>query len=283
MLVISRNLVLSAAELALPPGTPLILWHNLVTFSNITANTAETDYPATNLANPATNSLWRAASDSPSPGNVLLTITTNHNLIDAVGIAEHNFGSAGIAVSIERYDGLDENTPAGEVWTELVQPQIPSDDAPLLFLFSLQSIERIRIKLVEGSDMPEAAVVYVGKALRSERGVVVTKDFTPPRFGRRTEVINGRSERGNYLGRVVLGQHIETTVDFAHFRPDWYREHFHPFVTAAQSNAPFFFAWAPSDYPYEVGYCWLTDDPMPVVSPVTGRFSTQLKMSGIVS
>ena len=45
MLVFGTNLVLSAEEDALPANTPLIGWQNLVTFSNVSSDTADADYP----------------------------------------------------------------------------------------------------------------------------------------------------------------------------------------------------------------------------------------------
>ena len=63
-LVVSQNLVLSAAEAALPAGTPIILWDNRVTFSNVSVDvTSATGFPITNLANPATDPTqeWREA------------------------------------------------------------------------------------------------------------------------------------------------------------------------------------------------------------------------------
>jgi len=58
MIVISENLVLSPTG-SPGPDHPVIGWHNLVTATNISADTAEADYPVTNLANPSTFLQWR--------------------------------------------------------------------------------------------------------------------------------------------------------------------------------------------------------------------------------
>jgi hypothetical protein len=42
-----------------PPGVPLIGYHNVVTASNITSTTAQTGFPITNVANPATHLIWQ--------------------------------------------------------------------------------------------------------------------------------------------------------------------------------------------------------------------------------
>lgn len=282
MLVIAPNLVLTAAEAALPAGVPLIGWHNIVTASNIEANDEDPNYPASNLANPATNQEWRALQNSPPTVDVYLTVTTNYvDEIDYVAIARHNFGTGSIPVSIERFDG-NQMSPPDDTWTEIVGPQIPPNDEPLLFAFTGESMEKIRVKLGEGDEIPRAGVLNVGKLLRAERGFPVNKAFTPPRFGRKTKVLTGRSEAGDYLGRIVQNTFVEPgDLAFEHLTADWYREHFDPFVEAAENDRPFFFSWSPDDYPYEVGFCWFAGDAQVTVNHATERMNFQVKLGGI--
>jgi len=108
MLVISGTLVLSPAQAALPPGTPRILWDNFVTFGSITASSEAAGYPISNVTNPATNQEWRAAA----AGAVEIAITIGVvDELSGVGIARHNFGSAGIALSLlGTSEGIDAYT-----------------------------------------------------------------------------------------------------------------------------------------------------------------------------
>lgn len=280
MLIIAPNLVSPADEEALPDGTPLILWDNLVTAANISASSEDTNYPSSNLANPATNQEWRGASDSPTPTTVEIDVAIQSaTLVDAVGIARHNFGTEQIAVTI-----IAVSADSPPVETVLVGPQIPGDDEPLLFVFTEQSFVTLRVELtVPASTVPRAAVLYAGPMLRCERGVDIGTEFTPPHFARKTTSVNGKSHAGDFLGRIITSQEIAGSVaTFRHFHADWYREEFDPFVAAAQRDTPFFFAWSPDEYPYEVGYLWLADDPIPLTSPITGRIGVALSMDGIV-
>jgi hypothetical protein len=279
MLVLSSNLVLSEAE-ALPEGTPLILWDNIVTSANISADNEADGYPVTNLANPATSQEWRAGStDSPSSADVEITVTTGSaDDVDAVGIARHNFGSEAIAVEVGYYD-----TSSPPVWVSLAGPQIPPNDEPLLLWFTAQPLSHVVVRLYEGDDFARAAVLYVGKLLKMQRGVDIDKDIAVPRFSRRTEFVTGKSERGDYLGRIVTSQWIDSVEHtFSHLDPDWYRAYADPFVRAAQQDVPFFYAFAPDDYPYEVAFVWLQDDPIPLTNPVTRRKRLVLKVGGII-
>jgi hypothetical protein len=273
MLVITTSIVLSAAEAAYPPGTPRILWDNIVTSSNIAADSEAAGFPVSNLANPATHQKWQAAAAE----DVEITITVDS--VDGqsgVGIAKHNFGSAAIAVEVGYYDGL--------TWVSLAGPQIPADDEPLLFQFTEQSLSEIVIRLAEGSEAARAAVVYAGKLLIMPRGVDVDADFLVPRFARKTEYSSPLSERGNYLGRIVTSQHIDgVSHTYSHLVADFIRDEIDPFIAAAQDDVPFFYAMLADDgVNYDVAYAWITDDPMPLKSPVTGRYKLNLKMGGLV-
>lgn len=279
MLVVSSDIVLSAEE-ALPEGTPLILWDSIVTAENITTTSEAGDYPVTNLANPDTSQEWRAGSaESPSIGTVEITVTTGSaDDVDSVGIARHNFGTQNIAVEVGYYDN---NSPP--LWVSLTDPQIPANDEPLQFWFTAQPLSNVVIRLYEGDDFARAAVLYVGKLLKMQRGVDVDKDFAVPRFSRKTEFYNARSERGDYLGRIVTSQWIDGVEHtFSHLDPDWYRTKVDPFVRAAQQDTPFFYAFAPDDYPFEVAFVWLQDDPVGMTNPVTRRKRLVLKVGGIL-
>jgi len=279
MLVFAPNIVLSDDDEALPDGVPYILWENFVTRDNVSTDSEDVNYPITNVANPATNQEWRGASDSPTPTTVTIDVLINSlDMVDAVGIARHNFGTEQIATTI-----IAVSSDSPPVETVLAGPQLVANDEPILCVFSEQSFHILRIELdVPASIVPRAAVIYAGELLRCERGYDVGSEFTPPRFARKTVSVNGMSHAGDFLGRIITNQMIEASiVMFKHFHADWYRDEFDPFVAAAQRDTPFFFAWAPESYPAEVTYNWLEEDPIPLTSPITGRIGVSLKMGGI--
>lgn len=271
MLVFSSSLVLTEAEAALPANAPMFLWENGVAFSNITADSEDLpNYPITNAANSATNQEWRAASAA----DVEITIAVNGEAA-AVGIARHNFGSGGISFSVGYYN----EDPA---WVELTAPQIPANDRPLLAVFTHGSFTDIVIRLTEGDAAARAAVIKCGPVLRMPRGFDLGRDFTPPRFARKSEIVLGMSHRGDYLGEYTTSQWVDSTpFEFKHLDADWYRTYFDPFVAAMRGREAFFFAWAPDEYPSDADYTYFTKDPMPGISPVTARKAVTIELGGI--
>lgn len=269
MIVISSSLFLS--ESTLTADHPIIGFRNIVTTSNIAATASDDDYAVTNLANPATHLRWQGESDSSPPAAMYLTITTGSaDPIDYVGIAKHNFGTAEIAVSVEGDDGGGYDTLAG--------PVMPGDDSPLLFRFSPASFTAIRVKLDPGSDHPRAAVLYCGKLLVLPR--LLWQGHVPINYGRRQTVINGKSESGNFLGRIITGEWRETRQNIILVTPTYYREDIDEFL-ASGKDTPFFWGWRPATYPAEVGYCWITNDPEPLNSQGHGLTEFNLQMTGI--
>jgi hypothetical protein len=284
MLVLQNTFVLSAAEAANADAC-LIGWHQLVTPTNVVADSSNADFPASNLGNPATNLFWKAAAPNSPPDSPPLPqyVTTTLNFtspVDYVGIAGHNFGSSVIPVTIEGSDGSFSGSPPALTWTVLVQETLLPDDAPAVFRFTPVTLQKIRVKLVPpGATIPSMAVLRIGKLLVMERGLY--DGHTPIVHGRKSKVLSGRSESGEFLGRVVLQESVETKARFTLLSPAWYRANFHPFILNSKTN-PFFFLWRPATYPYEVGYAWMTNDPMPVNDPPSKLIGIELEMSGVV-
>lgn len=259
-----------------PAGTPLIGYDNVVTAATVSSTTEDSsgNFPITNTANPATHLMWKGGVNT---GVEVVTITCSGTVtIDYVGIARHNLGSAQIPVTI--YDAS--NSPR----SVLVAETVLADDHPAIFRFTPGSYTSIQIEFdasyFADGDVPQIAVIYVGQLLVLERGIKVDVAHVPMLYGRKTNVVNGMSESGNFLGRVVLSESRVSKAEFAHFTPDFYRNSVDPFLDAAQ-EAPFFWAWAPGDYPLETGFAWLTADAQPQVSPDTLRVALMLTMAGI--
>lgn len=278
--VISHSYVISSSQSGggvINGDNPLIGYDNLVTSSTVSTDTAAEGFPAANLANPSTNLKWVGELSSPEADEHIAVNTVTDDLqdVDYIAIARHNLFTAQIAVSVEYLD-VDASP---DDWVELIAPVILPNDGPALFRFPPLAYASVRLRLQPGDAAPSIAVVYCGKLLILQRRIYV--GHTPINYGRETKVANGRSESGEFLGRIVVGQMTKAMVSQKNVTPDWYRANMEPFLLQAQEN-PFFFAWRPGDYPNEVGYAWLTNDPKPTNALTNGMVSFDLEMGGIV-
>ncbi len=266
--VISDALALTL-EGATDADYPVLCWDNLITSSNVAASaTAATGYPESNLANPSTNQLWKSSSTATQ----YLTVTLGAaETLSFLGIARHNFGDAGVALTVQ----IDRGTG---VWAAVVGPQIPGDNSPLLFVFDETTATGIRLKIENATVAPQAAVLSVGQALRMTRGV--QPGGAPFPYGRTRETVNGQSQNGDYLGDIAIRSHLANKTLFKAIGADWFRNNLTDF--AAVARAPFFFAWRPESYPNECAYCWCASDPIPEFAYMSGDYvDLTLDMEGL--
>lgn len=275
------SIVIASSQVLFPEfglNNPFFGYRNFVAEDGITADSEDDDHPASNLGNVLTFPDAQWWSETTGAQNVVFTIAST-DPCDYAGVAEHNFGTAGISVKWQVYDGA--------VWNDATPVQLPADDSPLIFRYAAQPVNAgIRMVLGAGSAPPRAGVVYVGPSLVTPRRLWV--GHTPLKLSPVTSIYSGMSEAGDFLGRVQDGEHVSTTIDLKNLPPGWYRQHFDPFVVAAKTR-PFFFAWRPEDHPNEVGFCWLTNNPKPTNARRAhsrtgdnGMMSVQLQVNGIV-
>ena len=269
MIIISPSLVLTADA----QNSPCIGSDNRVLTTNIISDSANAAYPITNVANPATNILWKSASLAAQ--TITIDNTANTDLMDYLAIARHNFGSTRCYV---RLDVTDFSAST----TTVIASYQPADDKALIFRFAPQQVKTFKIYLIPTSATvyPQAAVIYAGKLVVSPRNVYV--GHTPLTLGRQTQVSNGKSENGNFLGRIVIQESLMTGLSLMNLNAAWYRSVFDPFVVQAKEY-PFFFAWRPTTYPNEVGYAWMTGDPKPSNQRPNGMMQVDLQMTGVAS
>jgi hypothetical protein len=245
-------------------------WHNLVTTENVEATSADVGFPALNLANPTTFQLWRGAAIGSATVTVLFGDLTQ---VDYVGVARHNFGSAGIGYTLQ-------GTVDGSIWTDLDTPQAPNDDGVIIHEFTSAELLGVRLVLGAGSAKPQAAVLHVGRITVLQRRIYV--GHRPIPYARDTTVSTGMSESGQFLGRTTIRQMFRTQVQLSNLTPEWYRDTLEPYAAVAAVQ-PFFWAWRPNPYPFEVAYCWATEDPEVNNERANGMMSFALNMQGVLA
>lgn len=269
MIVISSSVVLSATQAeTVDARNPRICYHNVVRADNVFADEQTDDEPAVNVANPATYLLWRGETTAEQSIAVNLNSAVEVNYF---AIAKHNLGSSGAAVVFQ-------SSTDGATWTDVTSPQVLSSDNVLIHEFDLVFASYFRLLITPGSEPPAIAVLYIGRTLVLQRRIYV--GHTPLPFGRKTTISSGRSESGQFLGRVMRREFLETSVDLQNLTPMWYREYLDPFFQAARTDA-FFWSWRPQQYPDESGYAWLTSDPKVSNQRPNGMMQASFSMQGL--
>lgn len=283
-IVLSSNLTITEDQ-DVTADNPVFGYENLVTTSNLSTTSEQTDYPAINLANNNTYLVWKPTDADPIVADqyIRVDVDTNED-VDYIAIAKHNLYTGQIKVSVEvLYTDPD---PDPEVWTELIAETLLPNDGPAIFRFDPTALFSVRLRLQpsdtdagSGEVVPYVGVVYTGKLLVGLRRMYV--GVSPLGLARQTKVINNRSESGNFLGRITSGSATVFECDYQNLTPAWYRSYFKPFLLAAEDE-PFFLAWRPDTYPNETGFLWLTDNAIPINTRPNGMMGVALKMRGMV-
>lgn len=258
--ITSPSLVLTAQStsvggVVLTADNPLIGHQQLLTTGTIEATTEDDDHPAANLANSSTYLFWQGDAGS---GIQFLTFTpTSSDDIDYIGLAGHNFGSGAFQIEVE--GAVQTDSSSGLDWMSLAGPYIPDDDKPILFRFEKTSYLGLRVVITptDTTVQPRCAVMYVGELLVLERRIYVGHKIA--RYNTKANIVTNYSEVGTFLGRIVLSEMSETSIEMRNITPSFYRTKIEPWRQAAIQR-PFFFAWRPYSYPDEVGFLWSTGD-----------------------
>jgi hypothetical protein len=267
MIVFSAALVASEG-FATSGLWPAFGWDNQVTTDTIAADHEDADYPASNLANPQTSSLWKSGSTADQYITITLTGDTE---TDYLGVARHNWGSGLVLITVE---GI--TAEPGAVWEELDSERYLADDTPAMFLFEPGFYVGLRFKLEPDAVEPQAAVIYAGKSLRMPTGI--PPGHTPLFDALDVETISTLSERGEFLGDIVVSQQLTSSVEFRLIDGDWYRANMRDFV---RQRDPFFFAWSPLYHPDECAFAKFSGNPRPVINQATGEVDITLGLIGL--
>lgn len=228
--------------------------------SSVTVSSEDVDGPKDAPLRPDTEEYWEPTS-LPASWQVNLGSQAS---VDYVGIAGHTLGSTGCSVIAEVSTGAA-GSPANDlIWVTLGSAS-PTDDFPILFLDAANAnVRHLRLRITGSSPafIPRIAVIYVGSMLTFERGVGIAGGFSPPNLSRETTMMETLSNNGNFLGQSYKRKGVRASMTVRGMTPSWYRSTFDPFVKHAR-RYPYFLAWNPLDYSYDVVYGWTSKDIMP--------------------
>ena len=260
--VIGRGLVLSPV-VELNNNAGIIGYLNVANVDTISATSSTAENPITNIVNPATAFRWEASSVATQT----ITINVSGQEVDYIGIARHNLNQIGLTVTI-KYDGVT-----------VVSGINVSDNQAILYLQNVAAPDAVQIIISGATVAPSIAVLYVGKSIRLERNIYV--GHTPITYGRNRTTINGVSENGQYLGEIVVRETNKTSVSLSNLTPDWYRNTLDPYF-ALSPRVPCFWAWRPTTYASEVGFCWIEGEPQMSNQLSNGMVSANWTFKGLV-
>lgn len=231
-----------------------VCYDNLATTATGAPTSERTGYSAANCTDWYTTSYWSPTSASG-----------DHRIVWDFGVAvsadyfaiyRHNLAAVGGTVVLE-------HSPDNATWTAAFTATTATANELLIETFTSVSKRYWRVTFDLSSATPfYVGVVMFGAKLPLYRGMVA--GFTVPRHGRKNDIVNQRTEGGQFVGRVKTSQGARSSIKFRHITQAWVRANWEAFVEHAEL-LPFLFSWNHDTYPQDAVYC-VTDGEIPDIS-----------------
>jgi len=232
-----------------------VCYDNLLTsplLTSVTPTSERAGYSIQNAYDWYTTSYW---SPSATSGFKYIVVEFSSPVsADYLAIYRHNLGTVGGTFTIDY-------SSDGVTWSAAILVAVSASDNELsIQTFDQKTAKYWRVLFNLASATPfYLGVIMFGKKLPLYRGMV--SGFTVPRHGRKNEIINQKTEGGQFVGRVKTSHGARTSINFKHVTQSWVRANWEAFVEHAEL-LPFLFSWNHDTYPQDAVYC-VTDGEIP--------------------
>ena len=211
--------------------------------------TATTTAEAKSVASLVTRDTYQNWRPTAVPATVTATFDSAE-AIDYVGVAAHNLGTVGGALTVQAYSETAESWYTVASWS-------PTTDAPLLAIFAPIEATEVRF-LFTGGTVPTVGVAFVGLATVMQRQI--HRNAQPVFLSAKTDIKPQISDGGKLLGSMVIRRGVELSPSWRNLTKAFYNATLRPLALRMPTD-PFFFAWNPDYAPEEVAYGQVTGDP----------------------
>lgn len=175
--------------------------------------------------------------------------------VSFIAFAAHNFG--GQAGESDQLVTIKYATTVGGALTNLMSVRFNST-RPRMEFFSARDMIEIEFSCIVDYAC-ELGVFYAGRELAMYQPIY--GGHNPIDLNSKVDYQSVMSDSGQFIGRNIIRRGGETTFNWRHLDPDWYRQRFQPFAESAKTR-PFFIKWRPDLYD-TIAFCHTTDDLKP--------------------
>lgn len=161
-------------------------------------------------------------------------------LMDYIAIGAHNIGTQDGGTDVT----FKVATTIGGALTTLETVSV-SDNGAIMISFNSQYVAEIAIVTNAVTTGMEIGVIYAGEALQMQQPIY--GGHAPIDLSSETKYQSTMSDSGQFLGRNIVRQGLQTSFQWQHLEDDWIRTTFKPFIQSAKTT-PFFIKWRPDLY-----------------------------------
>lgn len=242
-------------------------YENLLEFGSVVASSQNADYPVANAYDWRTSDYFRPAASGTV--NIDLTLTATDSA-DYFAFYGHDLYKNGGTIKLQYWNGT--------AYVDCFAAITPTDNTPRLVAFTSQTSTKWRV-VITCTSVFSIAVISFGAQLALERGMYL--GWTPPQFGRATQLIDSTSDGGEFLGRSIVSHGVKSAIVLNYGSDAWMRSSWIPFVRHAEQK-PFFFVPDIATYPLEAVFAFADGDIAPPAQAAYGFMTTSVAIRGMV-
>jgi len=235
-----------------------VCYNNVLTsplLTSVTPTSERTGYSIQNSYDWYTTSYWSPTAEVGF--HDMTAIFSSAVSADYFAVYRHNLKTVNCFIYLQYSADL------GGTWTNATSHAPTTDNELILKTFASISATYWRVRVITLTDAPLfIGVIMFGAKLPLYRGMVA--GFTVPRHGRKNDIVNQKTEGGQFVGRVKTSQGARSSINFKHITQAWVRSYWEAFVEHAEL-LPFLFSWNHDTYPQDAVYC-VSDGEIPHIS-----------------
>ncbi|RVD58857.1 hypothetical protein EN866_19545 [Mesorhizobium sp. M2D.F.Ca.ET.223.01.1.1] len=244
-----------------------LCFENLLENGTVVASSEDAANPVANAYDWLTSDFFKPAASGTI--NIDLTLS-GADSADYFAFYGHDLYAHGGTIKLQWWDGAS--------WVDCFTAVTPTDGTPQVVTFASQTSTKWRV-VITCTSVFSIAVISFGAQLPLEYGMYL--GWTPPKFGRNTQLTNSQSDGGAFLGRSIIAKGVKSSLDVQYASDAWMRANWLTFVEHAEQK-PFFFVPNIGTYPGDSVFAF-TDADIPAPTQTHfGRMGTSIPILGMV-
>ncbi|MBZ9975475.1 hypothetical protein [Mesorhizobium sp. BR-1-1-10] len=216
-------------------------FENLLENGTVVASSENADFPVENAFDWLTSDFFKPATSGTI--NIDLTLT-GADSADYFAFYGQDLYAHGGTIKLQYWDGA--------AYQDCFAALTPTDNTPQFISFASQTSTKWRV-VITCTSVFSIAVIAFGAQLALEYGMYL--GWTPPKFGRNTQLINSQSDGGAFLGRSIISRGVSSTLVVQYASDVWMRANWLNFVRHAEQK-PFFFVPNITGYPQDCVFAY---------------------------
>lgn len=249
------------------PSNARLAYENLLENGTVTADNEDPFNPVLNAYDWKTSDYFKTQVGGTCQIDLVLPSSDSADYFAFYG---HDLHLNGGTIKLQFFNGT--------TYVDCFSAITVTSSIPRVVTFTSRTATRWRVVITSTAAI-NIAVMSFGAMLALEQGMYM--GWTPPQFGRATQIIDSVSDGGAFLGRSVISNGVRSSIMINQASDAWMRSSWLPFVRHAETK-PFFFVPNVVTYPLEAVFAMTDGEIAAPTQTAYGFMSVSVSIRGMV-